>query len=45
MPVPKGTRFRYRALKSGEKQRLAIHKGKVIEVKGSKNQRAYTKRL
>lgn len=32
MPVPKGTRFRFRRLKGGKKQRLAFHGNKVIEV-------------
>ena len=32
MPVPPGTRFRFRRLSDGRKQRLAFHKGKVIEV-------------
>ena len=35
MPLPKGTRYRWRTTKSGKKIRLAFKKGtnKVIEVK------------
>jgi len=31
MPVPKGTTYAYKTLKSGKKIRLAFYKGKVIE--------------
>lgn len=34
MPVPKGTKYRY---KKGTNIRLAIHKGKVIETKDMKS--------
>lgn len=33
MPVPKGTRFRYRTVTPTYRQRLAFYKNKVIEVK------------
>lgn len=49
MPVPKGTRFRWRTTKSGEKQRLAFRGSKVIEVKGFQKRkgrvRGYTKKI
>ncbi len=33
MPIPKGTRFRVKTTKSGQKVRLAFKGGKVIEAK------------
>lgn len=49
MPLPKGTRYRYRTLLSGEKQRLAFKGENVIEVRGTKRRgrkvRGYTKRI
>lgn len=32
MPLPKGTKYRFRKLKNGKEQRLAFHGGKVTEV-------------
>lgn len=32
MPLPKGTRYRFRTLSPTRKQRLAFSNGKVIEV-------------
>ncbi len=49
MPLPPKTRYRYRELKSGKKQRLAFLDNKVIEVKGYKRRkgrvRGHTKRI
>ena len=33
MPLPKGTRYRWKTTKGGKKVRLAFKKNKVIEVK------------
>ena len=49
MPLPKGTRYRFRTLPSGERQMLAFSNGKVIEVRGFKKKkgkvRGYTRRI
>ncbi|CAK0757056.1 hypothetical protein CCP1ISM_60048 [Azospirillaceae bacterium] len=47
MPLGKNIEYRYRTTSTGKKQRLAFNRktGKVVEVKGTKNKRGYTKIL
>ena len=45
MPVPKGTRFRFRTLPDGRRQRLAFLGNDVIEVKMFPRKRRRRKRL
>jgi len=42
MPTPKGTRFRVKTTKSGEKIRLAFKGKKVIEAKNLKTGKTHT---
>jgi len=43
MPVPKGTRFRYRTITPKERQRLAFKNKKVIEVSTFKKKNGWKK--
>jgi len=49
MPLPKGTRFRYKTLSLGKRQRLAFKNNKVIEITGYEKKdgfvRGHTKRI
>ena len=44
MPLPKGTRYRVKTTKSGEKVRLAFKDNKVIEAKNLKTGETHTQK-
>lgn len=42
MPLPKGTRYRWKTTKSGKKVRLAFNDGEVIEAKSGQTGEVHT---